>query len=65
MGLVVVRSPILTRIKAVTFPKTTACIKAPMSIITMEKIFSAFVLAETFPNPTLVRLDVVKYKAVT
>lgn len=53
-----------TLINAVTFPKTTACIKAPINIITMEKIFSAFVLAETFPKPTLVRLLVVKYKAV-
>ena len=33
-------------------------------MITMEKIFSLFVFAETFPNPTLVKLDKVKYKAV-
>lgn len=46
------------------FPKTTACIKAPISIMTTEKIFSAFVLAATFPKPTEVRLDVVKYRAV-
>ena len=35
----------LTLIKAVTLPKMTACIKAPISIITMENTFSAFVLA--------------------
>lgn len=29
-----------------------------------EKIFSAFVLAETLPKPTLVRLEQVKYRAV-
>jgi hypothetical protein len=46
------------------FPKTTACIRAPISIITTENIFSAFVFAATFPKPTEVRLDVVKYKAV-
>lgn len=35
----------------------------PMSMVQMEKIFSASVLAETFPNPTLVRLLRVKYRA--
>lgn len=49
---------------AVTLPKTTACIKAPISIMKTEKTFSAFVFAATFPNPTDVRLDVVKYRAV-
>lgn len=46
------------------FPKTTACMSAPISIITTEKIFSALVLAATLPKPTEVRLEVVKYKAV-
>lgn len=36
---------IITRMSAVTLPNTRACIRAPMSIITIEKIFSAFVLA--------------------
>lgn len=35
----------------------------PISMVQMEKIFSASVLAETFPNPTLVRLLRVKYRA--
>lgn len=35
----------------------------PISMVQMEKIFSASVLAETFPNPTLVRLLSVKYRA--
>lgn len=33
----------------------------PMSIVQMEKIFSASVLAQTLPKPTLVRLLRVKY----
>jgi hypothetical protein len=35
----------------------------PISMVQMEKIFSASVLADTFPNPTLVRLLRVKYRA--
>lgn len=35
----------------------------PMSIVQMEKIFSASVLAHTLPKPTLVRLLSVKYSA--
>ncbi len=31
----------------------------------MEKIFSELVFGDTFPNPTLVRLLKVKYRAVT
>lgn len=50
---------------AVTFPKTTACMRAPMSITKTEKIFSVSVFAETFPNPTEVRDDRVKYNEVT
>jgi hypothetical protein len=49
---------------AVTLPKTTACIRAPINMIKTEKTFSALVLAATFPKPTEVRLEVVKYKAV-
>ncbi len=37
----------------------------PMSMTQMEKIFSGLVLGETFPNPTLVKLLKVKYRAVT
>ena len=37
----------------------------PISIIRIEKIFSEFVLGDTFPKPTLVKLLKVKYKAVT
>ena len=33
----------------------------PMSMMQMEKIFSASVLAHTLPKPTLVRLLRVKY----
>lgn len=47
-----------------TLPKTTACISAPISMTKTEKTFSVLVLAATFPNPTDVRDDVVKYKAV-
>lgn len=36
----------------------------PMSIEQIENIFSALVLGEMFPNPTLVRLLNVKYNAV-
>jgi len=36
----------------------------PINITQMEKIFSVLVFGETFPNPTLVRLLNVKYKAV-
>lgn len=36
----------------------------PMSIVQIEKNFSENVLAETFPNPTDVRLLHVKYNAV-
>ena len=35
----------------------------PINMAMMEKIFSALVLADTFPKPTLVRLVQVKYKA--
>jgi hypothetical protein len=35
----------------------------PINMVQIEKIFSASVLAETFPNPTLVRLLRVKYRA--
>ena len=41
-----------------------ACIKAPTIMITMEKIFSYFVLAATLPKPTVVREVHVKYSAV-
>ena len=54
----------LTDIIAVTFPKTTACMSAPISIIKTEKIFSISVFAETFPNPTEVKEDRVKYNDV-
>ena len=37
----------------------------PISMISIENIFSEFVLGDTFPNPTLVKLLKVKYKAVT
>ena len=37
----------------------------PMSMAHTENIFSALVFAETFPNPTLVRLVHVKYNADT
>lgn len=37
----------------------------PISIAHTENIFSGFVLAETLPKPTLVKLLHVKYKAVT
>src|SRR6218665_3353601 len=36
----------------------------PISITQMEKTFSVFVFGDTFPNPTLVRLLSVKYRAV-
>jgi len=36
----------------------------PINIAHIENIFSALVLAETFPNPTLVKLLHVKYSAV-
>lgn len=36
-----------------------------MSMVQMEKIFSESVLADTFPNPTLVRLLKAKYSDVT
>lgn len=36
----------------------------PINITQMEKIFSVLVFGETFPNPTLVKLLNVKYKAV-
>ena len=54
--------------------QTTAALKVeecyslysqPMSMTQMEKIFSGLVFGETFPNPTLVRLLKVKYRAVT
>ena len=35
-----------------------------MSMMSIENIFSEFVLGDTFPNPTLVRLLKVKYRAV-
>ena len=35
-----------------------------MSMTQMEKIFSLLVFGEMFPNPTLVKLLNVKYKAV-
>lgn len=37
----------------------------PISITQMENIFSVLVFGETLPNPTLVKLLSVKYKAVT
>ena len=37
----------------------------PMSMVQMEKIFSASVLADTLPKPTLVRLLRVKYSDAT
>jgi hypothetical protein len=37
----------------------------PTSIVQMLNIFSEVVFAETLPNPTLVRLEHVKYRAVT
>ena len=36
-----------------------------MSMAMIEKIFSASVVADTLPNPTLVRLVQVKYNADT
>lgn len=36
----------------------------PINITQIEKIFSVLVFGETFPNPTLVKLLNVKYKAV-
>ena len=36
-----------------------------MSMATIEKIFSVSVFGLTFPNPTLVRLVHVKYRALT
>ena len=36
----------------------------PISMTQMEKTFSEFVLGETFPKPTEVRLEKVKYNAV-
>ena len=36
-----------------------------MSMVQMEKIFSELVFGETLPNPTLVKLLNVKYRAVT
>ena len=35
----------------------------PINMAHIENIFSGFVLAETLPNPTLVKLLHVKYKA--
>lgn len=49
---------------AVTLPNTTACIRAPINMMKTEKTFSVFVFAATFPNPTDVKEDVVKYSAV-
>lgn len=43
----------------VTFSKGVGYVP-PMSIIMMEKIFSANVFAATFPNPTDVKLEQVK-----
>lgn len=37
----------------------------PINIVMMLKIFSALVVADTLPNPTLVRLEHVKYNEVT
>ena len=36
----------------------------PISMVQMLNIFSEAVFAETLPNPTLVRLEHVKYRAV-
>jgi hypothetical protein len=36
----------------------------PISMVQMLNIFSEVVFAETLPNPTLVRLEHVKYRAV-
>ena len=49
-----------TEMIAVTFPKTTACISAPISIISTENIFSISVLALTLPKPTEVSEESVK-----
>lgn len=43
--------------------ETVGLASPPMSIVQMEKIFSASVLAHTLPKPTLVRLLSVKYSA--
>lgn len=53
-----------TCIIAVTFPKTTACISAPINMTNTEKIFSVSVLADTFPKPTDVNDERVKYNDV-
>lgn len=39
-------------------------VSPPTSIIKTEKIFSLSVLGATLPNPILVKLVIVKYKAV-
>ena len=49
-----------TEMIAVTFPKTTACISAPISIMSTENIFSISVLALTLPKPTEVSEESVK-----
>ena len=54
----------LTDIIAVTFPKTTACMSAPINMIKTENIFSISVFAETFPKPTEVKDERVKYNDV-
>lgn len=48
---------------SVSFPALEKESLPPISMVQMEKIFSASVLADTFPNPTLVRLLRVKYRA--
>jgi len=41
----------------------SSCFVPPMSMAATEKTFSAFVLGETLPKPTEVRLVQVKYSA--
>ena len=42
----------------------TSLYSPPISITTIAKVFSWFVLGATFPNPTLVKLVRVKYNEV-
>jgi hypothetical protein len=48
-----------------TETEASACyVLPPISMVQMLNIFSEVVFAETLPNPTLVRLEHVKYRAV-
>uniref|UniRef100_A0A1I8H256 DHHC domain-containing protein n=1 Tax=Macrostomum lignano TaxID=282301 RepID=A0A1I8H256_9PLAT len=49
---------------AETLPKMLAYIRLPMSITQMLNTFSMFVLGDTLPKPTEVKLEKVKYSAV-